>query len=117
MRRKPVANGLDFGSLAQSFGKLLQTVSSEPNYHPNITDLKVGALNDRLNTLHNSNSGVVQAISSLSEARKKRNAALYASDGNLYDTVQAAKQHVRAAFGHNSEAYREVRKIKFTKPH
>jgi hypothetical protein len=116
VRRKAVAKGLDFGSLAQNFEKLIQTVSVEQSYRPNIIDLRVDALTDRLNKLHGGNSKVVQAISSLSEARKKRDALLYTDDINLYNIAETAKQHVKAAFGSTSEAYHEVKKIQFTKP-
>lgn len=115
-RQKPVARGGDFGSMAQHFEKLLQTVSAEPTYQPNTADLQVRALSDRLQRLHQGNTAVVQANSVLSEARKKRNGVLYGNDQNLFVTARAAQQQVKASFGHASEAFKEVRKIRFTKP-
>ena len=113
---KRTAIGLDHGSMAQYFEKLLQTVVAEQAYQPSTTDLKVAALDGRLQTLRTENAGVVQAYALLSEARKKRNALLYGGSGNLFNTAQAVKQQVRATFGSNSAAFREVRKIRFTKP-
>ncbi len=113
---KRTAIGLDHGSMAQYFEKLLQTVIAEQAYQPSTTDLKVATLDNRLQTLRKENAGVVQAYALLSEARKKRNALLYGGSGNLFNTAQAVKQQVRAAFGSNSAAFREVRKIRFTKP-
>lgn len=113
--RKRVANGRDYGSIAQHFEKLLQTVSAEPTYQPNTPDLQVDALTARLQELHSQNTGVVQAYSLLSEARKKRNAVLYSGSQSLYSTAIAVKQQVKAIFGRNSEAYKEVSRITFTK--
>ena len=113
---KRTARGLDYGSLAQHFEKLVQTISVEPAYRPNTTDLKVDALSNHLQTLRIGNTGVVYAHASLSEARNKRNAFFYKDYSNLIKTARAVKEQVRATFGSNSAAFAEVNKIRFAKP-
>ncbi len=111
---KRTARGLDYGSRAQHFEKLVQTISAEPAYQPNIVDLKVDALSNYLQTLRIGNTGVVYAHASLSDARNKRNAFFYKDDSNLIKTAKAVKEQVRATFGGTS-AFAEVNKIRFIK--
>ena len=111
-----VAKGLDFGTRAQNFEKMIQTLVAEQAYRPNISDLKVDSLSSHLQKLRALNLHVVESYSSLSEARKKRNAMFYKESSNLFSTAQAMKEQVKATFGTKSEAFHEVRKITFTKP-
>mgnify|MGYP001405834986 CR=1 FL=1 len=41
---------------------------------------------------------------------------LYKANGNLYTTAQAVKQYAKSVFGTQSDQYRKVSELPFTKP-
>lgn len=108
--------GKDFATKEYLFEQLLQTLASEPLYQPQVDDLKVQSLRDRLAALHNENASVARASARLNKARRDRNALLYQEAFNLYDTAQAVKQQVKAIYGYGGDAYRAASSIRFTKP-
>lgn len=114
--RTRTARGLDYGSLADHFAKLVETVSSEPGYQPNEPELTVDGLTGMQAGLRNLNAAVNQASVSLSTSRKNRSAVLYKSPGNLVATAKAAKQYIRAVYGTRSVQGKEVSRIRFTQP-
>ena len=114
--KKPMARGLDFGTQTQQFGKLLQTLRTEPLYKPTIADLKMEALEAKLSDLMAKNATVVRAAVELKNARQHRNNLLYTQSGSARETLRAVKQQVKAAFGSRSEAFKSLTAVKFITP-
>jgi len=110
------ARGMDYASLAAHFAKLLETVSAEERYKTNEQELTVESLKKHLTTLQKHNSSVISATVAWQEARRKRDEILYSLDRNLFTVGQRAKQYLKSAFGHRSEVYQTVSKIRFTNP-
>ena len=111
-----IAGGMDYGTLAYHFAKLVETVSAEASYQPNEAELSVAGLTSQVANLQQLNGSVNEASAQLSNVRKKRNALLYDSTNSVVDTGNAVKQYVRAAYGPASEQNKEVKRIRFTKP-
>ncbi|MFN0202627.1 MAG: hypothetical protein ACKVTZ_13975 [Bacteroidia bacterium] len=105
-----------YDSLLENFNKLIALVASEPTYTPNEVDLQVATLTAQSATLGVTNTNVINATTNLSNARIARNATLYAAKTGLYDIAQEVKKYVKSVFGAASEQYKQVSKIKFTKP-
>jgi hypothetical protein len=113
---RPRTNGRDFGTVANSFEKLVQTAMTEPLYQPEIPDLQVPALEDKLNALQNGIAAVSAAKATLSQARRERNAILYSGNSSLLNIAKAVKQSVKATFGPHSAEARAVNHVKFFNP-
>ncbi len=114
--KKSTARGLDYGTQTQHFGKLLQTLRTEPLYKPSIADLKMDALEAKLSDLLVKNAAVVRTSVELKNARQHRNDLLYIQSGSARETLRAVKQQVKAAFGPRSEEFKTLVAVKFNKP-
>ncbi len=110
------ARGLDFATMAENFSKLLEMASAEEAYQPNEPELRLESLSNTLAELRNLNKAVRQAAAQLSNARINRDTLLYESASNIYGTALAAKCYVKSAFGYESKQYKEVGKVRLTKP-
>jgi len=91
-------------------------IISEPTYAPNEVDLQVVSLTNFHNNLKTTNTAVINATTAISNARIARNNILYADKTGLYDIAQEVKKYVKSVFGATSPQYKQVSKIKFTKP-
>lgn len=105
-----------FDSLIDGFAKLIQVVTTDPLYTPNETDVKVVTLNTLLTGMKTSNSGVINATTAYSNARITRDTTLYATDTGLKDIAAEVKKYVKSVFGATSPQYKQISKLKFTKP-
>jgi len=110
------ANGLDYASLVFHFSKLLETLTAESRYQPNEPDLQLKGLIGKLTAMQKGNSLVTLAEVDLNKARQLRDGVLYKANGNLYTTAQAVKQYTKSVFGTQSDQYRKVGELPFTKP-
>ncbi len=68
-----------------NFAKLIETLTAEPLYTPNETDLQVASLNALLTDLKSKNADVVAATTTASNARIDRDQTLYADTTGLYE--------------------------------
>lgn len=105
-----------YDSLLENFNKLILLVASEPTYTPNEADLQVGTLQTLAANLANQNTAVINATTALSNARIARNHTLYDPKTGLYDIQNEVKKYVKSVFGASSDEYKQISKIKFTKP-
>lgn len=105
-----------YDSIIENLGKLGELVISEPSYTPNEVDLQVATLTTFHNNLKTTNTAVINATTAISNARINRNQILYAPKTGLYDIAQEVKKYVKSVFGATSPQYKQVSKIKFTKP-
>ncbi len=114
--KKRRAKGLDYASMADNFGILVMTVSEQPNYHPNMEDLKVQALQKKLEELQVANANVSTARAQLMNAKWSLNNMLYTNPGSVYDTMKGVKLQMKAIFGFSSEPRQAVTKFQISKP-
>ncbi|MEO8087245.1 MAG: hypothetical protein ABI763_10520 [Bacteroidota bacterium] len=105
-----------YDSLIENFAKLIDLVSSEPTYTPNEVELQVATLTAMVTDMRAKNTAVVSATTAISNARIARNKTLYQDKTGLYDIAQEVKKYVKSLFGATSPEYKQVSKIKFTKP-
>ena len=105
-----------YDSLLENFNRLILLVASEPTYTPNEVDLQVATLTGLAATLAVQNTAVINATTNLSNARITRDTTLYAPNTGLYDIQLEVKKYVKSVFGASSQQYRQVSRIKFTKP-
>ena len=107
---------MSFDSRLDNFFKLIQLLSSVPEYSPNETELKIEHLNTILDDLKAKNTAVVETTTPLSNARISRNDILYRNDVGLCDVAMDVKTYIKSVFGATSPQYKQVSKIKFTAP-
>jgi hypothetical protein len=104
-----------YDKMIDHFAQLIETLKAEPNYQPNETDLQVRSLNTLLTDLRAKNTDVINATTSLSNARIQRDETLYGADIGLVDVSLDVKQYVKSLFGATSSQYRQVSGLKFTR--
>jgi hypothetical protein len=104
-----------YDKMIDHFAQLIQTLTAETNYQPNESDLQVTSLNTLLTDLRAKNTDVINATTSLSNARIERDEALYGADTGLVDVSQDVKQYVKSLFGATSFQYKQVSGLKFTR--
>lgn len=107
---------LSYISRADHFAKLVQAVSADPNYVANEPDLSASGLESILEKMRSLNSEVAEVQVKLSNARIARNEILYTKSNSVYKVAKGVKKYVRAIFGLNSEQYRQIKNLSFTKP-
>ena len=107
---------MSYDSRLDNFFKLIQLLSSVPEYNPNETELKIEHLNTILDDLKAKNAAVVESYIPLSNARIRRNDLLYKENTGLYDVALDVKNYIKSVFGATSPQYKQVSKIKFTAP-
>ncbi|HYG02222.1 MAG TPA: hypothetical protein VD927_07225 [Chryseosolibacter sp.] len=100
---------LSYLSMAELFEKFLQLVKSFRAYASNETDLTIESLQQHLALLKRLSDNVRATEIQLAVARSNRNEIIRAMMKEAGDV----KRYIRAAFGHASEEFRFVTKIKF----
>ncbi|MDP3556115.1 MAG: hypothetical protein Q8T03_02005 [Bacteroidota bacterium] len=101
--------------MVEHYSKLIDLLTSIPAYNPNENDLKLTALNSLLTSMKTSNTSVINAYTTWSNARIVRNDLLYKKITGLVDVAQECKNYVKSIFGASSSQYKQVSKIKFKK--
>lgn len=104
---------MSYDSRLENFDKLIQLLSSVPEYAPNEEELKVTSLKALLDTLKAKNSAVTAATAPLSNARIARNVILYKTDTGLVDTALAVKSYIKSLYGATSPQYKQISKLEF----
>ena len=107
---------MSYDNRLDNFFKLIQLLSSVPEYSPNEKELKIEHLNTILDDLKAKNAAVVESYIPLSNARISRNNLLYKENTGLYDVALDVKNYIKSVFGATSPQYKQVSKIKFTAP-
>ena len=104
-----------YDKLIDHFAQLIATLTAEPKYLPNENELKVATLNTMLTDLRTKNTAVINATTTLSNARIARDKTLYAEITGLIDVALDVKQYVKSLFGANSPQYKQVSALKFSR--
>jgi hypothetical protein len=106
---------LAYASKAESFARLVNSVSTESLYLTNETNLSVAGLTTKLNELNMANRNVSTTRVAWSNSRIERNEVMYHQTESMYNTGRALKKYVRAIFGPASEEYSQIKNISITK--
>lgn len=109
------ASQMSFDNRIENMDKLIQLLSAQAGYTPNETDLKVTTLTTLLADMRTKNTGAINALTPLSNARIARNTILYATGTGLVDIAGEVKKYVKSVFGGTSPQYKQVSGLKFTK--
>ena len=104
-----------YDSLIENFSKLIVSVTAEPLFIPNETDLKVTALNTLLTNLKTTNTAVINVTPPYRTALITRNTYLYQPDNGLVDIALDVKKYVKSVFGAKSPQYAEISGLEFKK--
>ncbi len=104
-----------YSNLTEHFSRMIAILSAEPTYLPNETPLQVTTLNTQLTTLKNVNTGVINAYTTLSNARLSRNESLYNPTNGLVQVAKEIKMYIKSLYGAQSPEFKQVSAINFTK--
>jgi hypothetical protein len=107
---------LSFDQRIAHFAQFIDILKAEPTYQPSESELSTIGLSARLADMRMSNDSVTQFAIPVTNARNHRNTILYASLTGLVDVAMDIKKYVRAAFGDNSDEFREIKGLHFKKP-
>jgi hypothetical protein len=110
------ASQLSYDQLIEHFSKLIEILKSEPTYAPNETELKITTLVAQLASLKTANTNVTNAYTAISNARIARDKTLYKEKTGMYDVTLDVKNYVKSLFGISSPEFKQLSKIKFSKP-
>jgi hypothetical protein len=105
-----------YDSKIEQLNELIAVIKSEASYNPNEIDLKVATLESYKVALENINGSVSTSYVKVSNSRISRDKEMYNATTGLYDIAQGVKDYTKSAFGSNSVEYKQISKIKFTKP-
>ena len=100
----------------ENFNKLIQLLTSIPEYTPNEADLNVSALTAHYQDLYDKNMAVINTETPVNSLRITRNEILYKESSGLVDAANAAKMYIKSVFGATSPQYKQAGSLKFTRP-
>lgn len=104
---------LSYSNKVEHFSKMIETLSAEPAYLPNEAELQVASLNAMLTNLKNTNTGVINAYTTVSNARLARDQSLYNPVNGLVQVAREVKMYVKSIFGAASPQFSQVSGINF----
>jgi hypothetical protein len=104
---------LSYSSLIEHVAKFVTILSTEPAYLPNENELKVVTLNTLLTNLKNTNTGVINAYTTVSNSRISRDQSLYNTTNGLCETAKEVKMYVKSVYGATSPQYKQISGIAF----
>jgi hypothetical protein len=110
------ASQLSFENRSGNLDSFVEVVAGVADYKPNEADLKVTALRALSSDLKTKNNAVSTAFVPLSQARGARDELLYGKEDSVVSTAQLVKAYVSAAFGTQSQLYKEIKGLKFERP-
>lgn len=102
-----------YDSIIEHFEKLISLLTTITAYNPNENELKITALNTLLTSMKTSNTAVINAYTTWSNARIVRNDLLYKKVTGLVDIALECKAYVKSIFGASSSQYKQVSGLKF----
>ena len=102
-----------YDQLIEHFAKLVALLKSEPSYAPNESDLRIVALEALLDQLRADNTNVMNAYTTVSNARISRDLTLYQVKTGLVPTALDVKGYIKSIYGATSDQYKQVSKLAF----
>lgn len=110
------ASQMSFDQRIENFQRLIDLLSSNPNYVPNETDIKVVTLTGLRADMITANTNVKNVYTTYSNSMIARDVVLYDSNTGLVKIASDVKKYIKSVFGATSEQYRQISDLKFTKP-
>lgn len=104
-----------YDNIVEHFAKLIDVLATEATYNPNEAHLKTATLNTQLTDLKNKNTAVINAYTTVSNARISRNKGLYEEKTGLCDIAADVKNYVKSVFGASSPQYKQISSLAFKK--
>ena len=102
-----------YSSLIEHIATIITILSTEPTYVPNENELKVSTLNTLLTSLKNTNTAVINAYTTVSNARLSRDQSLYNTTNGLCETAKEVKMYVKSLYGATSPQYKLISGLEF----
>ncbi|MCZ8355448.1 MAG: hypothetical protein O9340_11975 [Cyclobacteriaceae bacterium] len=102
-----------FDSQVDFFSQLVTTVSAEPSYAPNESELTIAGLNTYLTDLRAKNTAAINAATALSNARIARDQILNNETTGLIAIAKEVKLYIKSLYGNKSPQDMQVRSLKF----
>ena len=102
-----------YDQLIEHFAKLIALLKSEPSYAPNEAELSTSVLDTLLNQFKAENTNVMNAYTTVSNARISRDVTLYQANTGLVPTALDVKGYIKSIFGATSDQYKQVSKLAF----
>lgn len=115
-KRSHSASQMSHENRLGNFEAYIEILKQVPSYNPNEADLKVTALLALVARLKAENEAVNTTQAALSHARGGRDQLLYLGGDSIVNTGKLVKSYVKAAGGANSQLYKQIKGIAFTKP-
>lgn len=92
---------------------MVALLSNIASYNPNENALKITALQAFAAELRAANNAVSSSFVPLSQARGRRDEALYTGEDSVVNLAKLVKAYVSAAFGTNSTLNKQIKGLKF----
>ncbi len=105
-----------YSAMANNLGKLVDLVSTLPQYKPNEEALQIEQLEAKVAKLHQLNKAVAHAKTARGNAIIHRNRLLYHGASCMVNNAYLVRSYVRVIYGNGSEQLRQLSKLSFTKP-
>lgn len=96
-----------------NFESYLEILKQVPSYNPNEANLKLTALLAYAADLKTKDTAVSTTAAALSQARGLRDQLLYLANDSIVNTALLIKAYVKAAFGANSQIYKQIKGLEF----
>ena len=107
------ASQQSYDQLIEHFAKLFTLLKSEPSYNPNEADLNIPTLDSLIAQYRSDNTNVMNAYTTVSNARIARDVTLYQDNTGLVPIALDVKGYIKSVFGATSDQYKQVSKIAF----
>lgn len=109
------ASQMSYDNRIGNFESYIEIVKNVPAYNPNEADLKVTALTAFAASLTAKSNAVSTTSATLDQARGRRDQLLYLSDDSIVNTGLLVKAYVQAALGTQSQLYKKIKGLEFTR--
>jgi hypothetical protein len=104
---------MSFDNRLDNFDKLIKLLTSVSLYAPNEEELKITALTSLYSDLKSKNLAVINASTTLSNARIARDNILYKVNVGMIDLALDTKSYIKSIYGATSPQYKQVSKLRF----
>jgi hypothetical protein len=110
------ASQMSFDNRRGNVAAYVAILANVPSYNPNENELKVSSLQALVSDLDAKNNAVSAAYVPLSRARGVRDGILYLNDDSVVNRAALVKAYVQAAFGRDSQLFKQIKGLDFRRP-
>ncbi|HTN46629.1 MAG TPA: hypothetical protein VL098_09810 [Flavipsychrobacter sp.] len=104
---------LGYDNLIEHFAKYIELLLQEPIYKPNEEDLKIAGLQQKMAELQAVNTALIQAYTTLSNARLQRDHIILDPVIGLVQIASEVKKYVKSLFGATSPQAKQITVLEF----